>query len=333
MFTFKEDKKINSALGSGAFGTVYPYRSKDDEDGKNFVVKIQDVNLQGLRLAIQEIAFGFGIKHKNILPVQGFDLQQCSTDTSKLRVYMKLPRMAKSLQQVFEEAKNERHPIPKGDILKYFYDISCGLEYLHKMKIAHRDIKPDNILIDKDGNAKIADIGLARQLELQTISDVSIAGSLCYIAPEAFEISSKGLQMKEKELMKADLWSLGVTMLDLCLRKQSINLQTSAHMKESELADSADSLEKIYPNSLPLVELFKSLLKCNPDERIKIEDLTSELKKMIRDHQFEMRKEEKSGETKIKNQQNQEKLKSGDVWEHEIEGARDLLTSKSFEIK
>ena len=66
-------------------------------------------------------------------------------------------------------------------------DVIHGLEYLHGQNIAHLDLKSPNILIDRDGTAKIADVGLSRLVGTREATATS-AGSLLWAAPEQIEM-------------------------------------------------------------------------------------------------------------------------------------------------
>ena len=81
-------------------------------------------------------------------------------------------------------------------------DLLCALHYLHRQRILHRDLKPQNVLIEKaSGKAKLADFGFARNLSLNTQVLTSIKGTPLYMAPELIE--------ERPYDFKADLWSAG----------------------------------------------------------------------------------------------------------------------------
>ena len=83
-----------------------------------------------------------------------------------------------------------------------------GLAYLHDKKIVHRDIKANNILLTSDKKVKIADLGLAKELQEKSQKMKSLCGTKLYFSPEM--IRGKGYTYK------TDIWSLGCTIYKLC---------------------------------------------------------------------------------------------------------------------
>src|SRR6185503_18219287 len=81
-----------------------------------------------------------------------------------------------------------------------------ALQYAHDRGIVHCDIKPENLLLDKDGRAKIADFGIARMLGAAPSQTAEIAGTPQYMAPE---------QREEKADHRSDIYSLGVVLYEL----------------------------------------------------------------------------------------------------------------------
>ncbi len=92
------------------------------------------------------------------------------------------------------------------DIRKFGSDICSALEVCSKYGIIHRDIKPDNIFVDKFGNYRLGDFGVAKQLENSTLSMTRI-GTMRYMAPEVYD--------GRKYDARADIYSLGMVMYKL----------------------------------------------------------------------------------------------------------------------
>ena len=86
--------------------------------------------------------------------------------------------------------------------LSVFAQVLSAVQYCHEHKIAHSDIKLENVLLSKNGSAKLADFGFAKSCEIVAESD-EFCGTLPYAAPEV-------IQGMEYNSMKADMWSMGV---------------------------------------------------------------------------------------------------------------------------
>ncbi|CAI6338427.1 unnamed protein product [Periconia digitata] len=92
----------------------------------------------------------------------------------------------------------------------------CGLSYLHRMGILHRDLKADNILLDLDGTCKISDFGISKKTDniYGNDSTNSMQGSVFWMAPEVIRSQGQGYSAK------VDIWSLGCVVLEMFAGKR-----------------------------------------------------------------------------------------------------------------
>lgn len=99
----------------------------------------------------------------------------------------------------------KRSVFPETLIRLYIYQILQGLQYLHSMGIVHRDVKGANVLLTKQGKIKIADFGVAININ-DVQRTLSAAGTPYWMAPESINGSSE-------ISIKCDIWSLGCTLI------------------------------------------------------------------------------------------------------------------------
>ncbi|WP_170291551.1 Stk1 family PASTA domain-containing Ser/Thr kinase [Heliobacterium mobile] len=107
-----------------------------------------------------------------------------------------------------KEVIRSRAPLPPEEAVELGKQISDALEHAHERGIIHRDIKPHNILLNRNGRVKVTDFGIARSVAQNTMTmDRTIVGSVHYLSPE----QARGLPVDEK----SDIYSLGVVMYEL----------------------------------------------------------------------------------------------------------------------
>jgi len=277
MFKFVPDRmNMEVELGTGASGCIYPYQ-KFPEDDRWAIKALFAQDMDGVLSAMQEIVLGFNCENEYILPIKGYHIEK--SGQRGYNIYIKMPRMERNLKDVFNQFKEENKHIPLKQIVQYFYSVASGLEYLHETKkIAHRDIKLANILVSKKNEVKIADIGVAKFVpDEETFSVLSeIAGARLYTAPEILAGNKK---LKKGDLYKADSWSLGIVMAELCLlRTRLINSVLPGKDIEETVQKELSSVGEIY--NPVLKDLLIGLLSLDPENRFTV----GRVKKVLEDN-------------------------------------------------
>ncbi|XP_027161375.1 probable LRR receptor-like serine/threonine-protein kinase At1g53430 [Coffea eugenioides] len=194
-------------IGEGGFGEVYKGVL---ESGTRVAVKrLSKKAKQGAEEFINEIGTNFALQHPNLVRVLG----SCAEQSQLLIVYEYMEN--NSLEQALFGSAEIKSRLNWLIRVKICHDVAKGLAYIHeesRLKIVHRDIKPTNILLDKDFTAKISDFGFAKHSEDENPHITTrIAGSRGYMSPEYLQ----GFLTP-----KADVYSFGLVTLEIVSGKQ-----------------------------------------------------------------------------------------------------------------
>lgn len=193
--------KKGKLLGSGTFGQVY--LGFNSEGGQMCAIKEVKViaddsnSKECLRQLNQEMLLLNQLSHPNIVQYYGSEL---SSET--LSVYLEFVSGG-SIHKLLQEYG----PFGETVLRNYTAQILSGLAYLHGRNTVHRDIKGANILVDPNGDIKLADFGMAKHISAYT-SIKSFKGSPYWMAPEVI-MNTNGYSLS------VDIWSLGCTILEM----------------------------------------------------------------------------------------------------------------------
>lgn len=191
--------KIIKKIGSGGMANVY--LATDLILEREVAVKMMSLDFQedkdSLRRFQREALSTTELTHPNIVNI--YDVGEGD------RPYIVMEYVdGMDLKQYIRE----NHPIPYQKAIDIMEQILNGIAYAHKNGVIHRDIKPHNILIDKDGNIKITDFGIAIALSQNSITQTnSLLGSVQYISPE----QARGNVVTKQ----SDIYSLGIVLYEL----------------------------------------------------------------------------------------------------------------------
>lgn len=144
-------------------------------------------------------------------------------------------------------------------IRQIFTQIVYAIDYLHQHKIAHRDIKPDNILLFKDGVVKLADFGWAKTIEWFGYHTPK-CGTTGFRAPEAWE--------RKPYDHRADFWSLGVVLYNLSYNYMPAHEYAGAGETSDDIITESCDYNREAGRSSELIGLIKSLLATDLGARI-----------------------------------------------------------------
>ncbi|KAL6560381.1 hypothetical protein OROGR_003940 [Orobanche gracilis] len=213
-YEYKKLKKITNSfsdcIGKGGYGSVYRGVLGD---GRVVAVKILNESKGNGEDFLNEVASISTTSHVNIVSLLGF----CAGSTKRALIYEFMPNG--SLEEFIHNLEQDRDGM--GKMLEIAVGIARGLEYLHQgcnTRILHLDIKPHNILLDKDLKPKIADFGLAKLCpnRASIVSMVVARGTIGYIAPEVFCRNFGDVSHK------SDVYSFGMMVLKMVGKRNDV---------------------------------------------------------------------------------------------------------------
>ncbi|EOY26813.1 Serine-threonine protein kinase, plant-type, putative [Theobroma cacao] len=253
-------ENFNRRIGGGGFGSVFEGTLGD---GTKIAVKRLDRLGQGRKEFLAEVKTIGSIHHVNLVRLIGF----CIGNSNRLLVYEHMNNGSLD-KWIFHKnpATTLKWEIRKNIIL----DIAKGLAYLHedcRMRIAHLDVKPENILLDGSFNAKLSDFGLARPIDRnQSHVITQMRGTRGYLAPE---------WLSRRITEKVDVYSFGVVILEIVCGRRNLDFSQpdeddylllpvlKQKAEQNQLFDMVDScIEGIQQNAEEVVKMIRIAIWC-----------------------------------------------------------------------
>lgn len=251
--------QIVACIGSGGMGRVY--RAWHALAQRNVAIKFLRATLTGdpsgnERFAREAQAIA-QLRHPHIVQLYDFDI---SADGY---YYIVMEFIAgESLGTRLAKLGKQKTRLPQAQVQRIVDQVLDALAHVHAREIIHRDIKPDNILLDANDNAFLTDFGIARlptQPGLTGLGDT--VGTAAYIAPEQ-------LQPQSAIDHRADLYSLGIVLYELLTGRLPFIGENNTALCYQHVHEAAPPPRQFAPDIPPAVEavMLKALVKL-PDSR------------------------------------------------------------------
>ena len=275
-YDFIRDK---NPLGKGAFGEVWKVTHENSK--KVYCIKMmtkRDIFEQKL---INQINKEIGIMY-NINHPYSVKLYNHFEDNEKLYLIMELASNG-NLYNFIQNNKNQKIKT-KEMLKKIIIQVIEIIKYLHSLDIIYRDIKPENILLDKDYNVKLCDYGWASYLSKGQFCS-AYCGTPEYVSPEVIK--------KYPYNEKVDIWGIGVLIFELVFGyppfTSNFNEDRFNNIKEGKINWPKDL------NDMELKDLIEKILKVNPKDRISLDEI--EKHQWLFDTYKKMKEEKKTNDT------------------------------------
>ncbi len=199
----------------------------------------------------QEARAAARLSHPNIVSI--YDVG-CEADTHYI-VMEYVPG------ETLKECIKREGRLPSCMAIEYALQIAAALKHAHDNQIVHCDIKPHNILIHRDGTAKVTDFGIARAVSSQTTTQVAgVLGSVYYLSPE----QARGYGVDSK----SDIYSLGVVLYEMLAGIPPFEGNSPIAIAMKHIQEKPRSLKELRPDVSPLlVSLVAKAMAKKPEER------------------------------------------------------------------
>jgi len=279
--------RIVSKIGEGGMGEVY--LAQDTKLDRKVALKILPeelaANQDRMRRFVQEAKAAAALNHPNIATIH--EIGESEGTNFIAMEFIDGVTLREKIHQ-------ERTELRK--LLRFIQHAAEGLARAHTAGIVHRDLKPDNIMITRDGHAKILDFGLAKLIEQQALpagdsSEVATAvmpqhstpgaimGTVGYMSPEQ-------AQGKTKEIdHRSDIFSFGCILFEAATGKKPFEGESMIKSLHMVVYEPAPSLAEFNPSAPPeLQRIVRRCLAKDPDERYQsIKEVSIELKELRRE--------------------------------------------------
>ncbi|HLO04455.1 MAG TPA: Stk1 family PASTA domain-containing Ser/Thr kinase [Symbiobacteriaceae bacterium] len=263
--------RIEERIGGGGMSVVF--RATDLQLGRDVAVKVMRAHLAAdedfVRRFWREAQNAAALSHPNLVKIYdvGRDEENCF-------IVMELIT-GRTLKQMIQE----QGPLPIDQAVKLAGQILDALGHAHEQKIIHRDVKPHNVLIARDGTVRVTDFGIARATTTDTVTHTgSILGSAHYFSPE----QANGYPANEK----SDLYSMGVVLYEMVTGRvpfQGESPITVAIKHIREVVTPPSALNQEVPAELD--QIIGQALAKEPDERfLDAAEMRGALEQFLLDH-------------------------------------------------
>jgi serine/threonine protein kinase len=223
--------RVLRRLGSGGMATVL--LAEDERLGRQVAIKRMHAEsaAEVAKRFRREAKLGASLNHPNVVSI--FDIE---TDDEDLLIVMEhVP--GGTLKDALARGR-----LPVDKALAVLTDIAAALDHAHQNGIVHRDVKPANVLLDADGRAKLADLGIATAAEVTHITQTgTVLGTAAYMAPERLEGHAGGPE--------ADVYAFAALAYEALTRRKAREGRSALEIAHAVMGEPPPDLRTYLPGA------------------------------------------------------------------------------------
>ena len=211
VFNF-EDYIFDKKLGEGGYAVIFSVYKTNDENNKEYAMKkIIATSIEDINKFTKEFELVYSCDHPNIMKIYGLCIRMLDQTTFSLYVLME--RAKKDWDSDIKRHLKKKKNYTEKELINILRQLSDALLFMQKkLKISHRDIKPQNVLLFNNGIFKISDFGEAKEIKIDKQIN-TLRGTELYMSPALYY----GLKNNNKDIIhdpyKSDVFSLGFCFL------------------------------------------------------------------------------------------------------------------------
>lgn len=258
---WRERYQVLGRIGSGGFAEVFEARDLTLDERVALKVIPEGKAMSGR--VVREVEAAAALSHPNIVA-----LYDWFGDGERNVIVWELVE-GESLDKL-------RGTLGDGDVAAVGVELLAGLAYAHSQGVVHRDVKPQNVMLDGQGHVKIMDFGIARLMDADTLTgDGDVIGTVAYMSPEQAAGRRVGPQ--------SDVYSAGLVLYELLAGENPLRGETPAETLSNVAAARLPSLATLRPD-LPdeLVDIVDCACARQPGERPRPDELSAALDDLVR---------------------------------------------------
>jgi serine/threonine protein kinase len=260
-----EDYIFNKKLGEGSYAVIFSVYKNDDKDRKQLALKkIIAKTLTEIDKFTKEFELVHSCIHPNIMKIYGICIRMLDQTTYALYVLMELSYCDwdKEIKMHIMKKKN----YTEAELINILRQLTSALLFMQQnLKISHRDIKPQNVLLFPEGNYKIADFGEAKEAKMSKQVN-TLRGTELYMSPALYSGLKNDKNDVNHDPYKSDVFSLGFCFFYASTLNFNVLYQVREIYNSNRMNDIIEQqLKKKY--SEIFISILKNMMEVDESER------------------------------------------------------------------